>query len=83
MAVFTAGTLINRDKRAHIFRTPCVESQLLRDEREEQKSDDKRPTIQTRVLAHFPFLLEIWYWLLTYWVLYLVLMDICEHIEYC
>lgn len=27
-----------------------------------------RKNIHTRLLARFPFLIEIWYWLLTYWV---------------
>jgi hypothetical protein len=27
-----------------------------------------RSTITSRFLAYFPFLMEVWYWLLTYWV---------------
>jgi hypothetical protein len=27
-----------------------------------------RGTLASRFLAHFPFLIEVWYWLLTYWV---------------
>jgi hypothetical protein len=31
-------------------------------------SSENSRTIQSRILARFPFLLEIWYWLLIYWV---------------
>jgi hypothetical protein len=27
-----------------------------------------RGSLISRFLAHFPFLMEVWYWLLTYWV---------------
>ncbi|KAG2414570.1 hypothetical protein HFD88_003761 [Aspergillus terreus] len=76
VATFTIGTLINRRKTA---RRPSVETPLLNDDREIQKPDDhdedndeitqrNRNTIQSRILAYFPFLVEIWYWLLTYWI---------------
>ncbi|KAL1998598.1 hypothetical protein VTN02DRAFT_5917 [Thermoascus thermophilus] len=31
-------------------------------------SPPPRKNNHTRLLAHFPFLIEIWYWLLTYWI---------------
>ncbi|KAL5356699.1 PAP2 superfamily-domain-containing protein [Aspergillus floccosus] len=75
VATFTVGTLINRRKPT---RRPSVETPLLNDDSEIQKPDDQedddeitqrnRDTIQSRILASFPFLLEIWYWILTYWI---------------
>jgi hypothetical protein len=32
-----------------------------------------RSNITSRFLAYFPFLMEVWYWLLTYWVCYLLM----------
>jgi hypothetical protein len=68
----TAGTLINRRKELNFSETPCVETPLLEDEDCEdlkpRRSSKGHPNIQTRILARFPFLIEIWYWLLTYWV---------------
>ncbi|KAI9374492.1 integral membrane protein [Aspergillus egyptiacus] len=76
--IFTAGTLINRRRRRGLRSpdSPSVDSPLLPD------PDDAKPieeghairfaenshTIQSRILVRFPFLLEIWYWLLIYWV---------------
>ncbi|OJJ41779.1 hypothetical protein ASPWEDRAFT_48280 [Aspergillus wentii DTO 134E9] len=76
--VFTVGTLINRRKSSNKLRLPIgPETPLLREEtRESDASEDSnreartesRLTIQSRFLAYFPFLIEIWYWLLTYWI---------------
>ncbi|KAF7161286.1 hypothetical protein CNMCM5623_006903 [Aspergillus felis] len=72
VVIFTAGTLINRWKDTKYSETPCVETPLLEDEDCEdlkiRRSSKGRPNIQARILARFPFLIEIWYWLLTYWV---------------
>lgn len=75
VAVFTTGTLINRRRHVRSPEIPSVESPLLADGLEDVKpnTDDERSlrnrrTPQSRLLAHFPFLLEILYWLLTYWV---------------
>ncbi|PYH70083.1 phosphatase PAP2 family protein [Aspergillus vadensis CBS 113365] len=77
VAAFTAGALINRRKNAKLLATPDVESPLLEappvdikpnDEDSDERTIRNRRTIQSRILAKFPFLLEIWYWLLTYWI---------------
>ncbi|GKZ20959.1 hypothetical protein AbraIFM66950_007182 [Aspergillus brasiliensis] len=77
VAAFTAGTLINRRKNAKLLATPDVESPLLdapsvdikpNDDDSDERTIRYRRTIQSRILAKFPFLLEIWYWLLTYWI---------------
>ncbi|EAW11930.1 phosphatase PAP2 family protein [Aspergillus clavatus NRRL 1] len=70
VVVFTTGTLINRRRYTKLRDIPCVETPLLKNDCEEEKprSLKGRPNIQTRILAHFPFLIEIWYWLLTYWI---------------
>ncbi|OJJ44898.1 hypothetical protein ASPZODRAFT_134312 [Penicilliopsis zonata CBS 506.65] len=80
-AIFTAGTIINRRKTPKSANRHGVRSPLLEEDPEDQavqhacsdgEDDDgimiKKPTLQTRVLAWFPFLLEIWYWLLIYWI---------------
>ncbi|RDW61842.1 phosphatase PAP2 family protein [Aspergillus mulundensis] len=77
-AIFTASTLVNRRRRRteSPSDTPDVESPLLpepvvakdTDEDGYFRSVDKGRTIQSRVLARFPFLIEIWYWLLIYWI---------------
>ncbi|RAL12787.1 phosphatase PAP2 family protein [Aspergillus homomorphus CBS 101889] len=75
VAVFTTGTLINRRKHARLLESPSAESPLLEDGLEDAKPNTydersirNRRTIQSRILAYFPFLLEILYWLLTYWI---------------
>ncbi|PYH93345.1 hypothetical protein BO71DRAFT_399816 [Aspergillus ellipticus CBS 707.79] len=76
VAAFTAGTLINRRKHVRLRDNPDVESSLLHSDPEGLKPNDEgyersirnRRTMQSRILAKFPFLLEIWYWLLTYWI---------------
>ncbi|KAK1143884.1 hypothetical protein N8T08_005999 [Aspergillus melleus] len=78
VAVFTAGTLINRRKHIRLPETPSVESPLLGDNHHAPHnppnedvvfhSFETRRTIQSRFLAYFPFLLEIWYWTLSYWI---------------
>ncbi|PLB46015.1 hypothetical protein P170DRAFT_439701 [Aspergillus steynii IBT 23096] len=78
VAVFTAGTLINRRKHVRLPETPSVESPLLGENHpapHKPPNEDvvfhsfkTRRTIQSRILAYFPFLLEIWYWVLTYWI---------------
>ncbi|KAA8646979.1 hypothetical protein EYZ11_000152 [Aspergillus tanneri] len=77
VATFTAGTIINRRSNVRIRETPSVEDPLLGDSQQTPKpanqdlyfrSPGPRRTLQSRILAHFPFLLEIWYWVLTYWI---------------
>ncbi|KAL4977978.1 PAP2 superfamily-domain-containing protein [Aspergillus desertorum] len=76
-AVFTATTLYRRRRRpASPSDTPSAESPLLPepvvvktpDEDGYFRSVGNSRTIQSRFLARFPFLIEIWYWLLIYWV---------------
>ncbi|KAL3481790.1 PAP2 superfamily-domain-containing protein [Aspergillus californicus] len=75
VAIFTAGTLLNRRRRPIRPDSPSVESPLLADpdagkptEEEYARALENSRTIQSRILARFPFLMEIWYWLLTYWI---------------
>ncbi|CEL04234.1 Putative Integral membrane protein [Aspergillus calidoustus] len=78
VATFTAGALVNRRRRRIItlLDTPSVESPLLPDTDDAKSIDEDDSvlpsehsrTIQSRILARFPFLLEIWYWLLIYWI---------------
>ncbi|KAL3458579.1 PAP2 superfamily-domain-containing protein [Aspergillus heterothallicus] len=75
-AVFTAGAIVNRRRRIRVPDTPSVESPLLPDLNDAKSVDedgDVLPggnghTTQSRILARFPFLIEIWYWLLIYWI---------------
>ncbi|KAL2824031.1 PAP2 superfamily-domain-containing protein [Aspergillus cavernicola] len=77
VTIFTIGTLVNRC-RPHAIRppeSPSVESPLLPDPGnikpaagDHLRSIENSRTIQSRILARFPFLMEIWYWLLTYWI---------------
>ncbi|KAL4993720.1 PAP2 superfamily-domain-containing protein [Aspergillus recurvatus] len=77
-AIFTATTIYNRRRRrpASPSDTPSVESPLLPDpvvakspdEDGYVRSAENSRTVQSRFLARFPFLIEIWYWLLIYWV---------------
>ncbi|KAF7128529.1 hypothetical protein CNMCM5793_003317 [Aspergillus hiratsukae] len=70
--VFTTGSLINRRRHIKFSETPCVETPLLEDEDCEdlkpRRSSKGRTNVQSRILARFPFLIEIWYWQLTYWI---------------
>ncbi|KAL4805938.1 PAP2 superfamily-domain-containing protein [Aspergillus unguis] len=75
--IFTATALYTRRRRpVKPSNTPSVESPLLpdRDVANPLDADDyighvkNRRTIHSRILAHFPFLIEIWYWLLIYWI---------------
>jgi len=71
---FTAGTLINRrskqlqrarknsENRAGPPRPTCSDTKSLPEE------SQFRNNVTSRFMAYFPFLLEIWYWNLTYWV---------------
>ncbi|KAL4917998.1 PAP2 superfamily-domain-containing protein [Aspergillus aurantiobrunneus] len=77
VGTFTATTLINRRRRrvAITPETPNVESPLLPDPDDAKSIEDERirsvennGTIQSRILSRFPFLIEIWYWLLIYWI---------------
>ena len=83
VAIFTIGNWINRqrvtwDDELH---TPLLKNDdaddlepdhmgaALADEAIDAAMPSERypPNIPTRILARYPFLLEIWYWLLTYW----------------
>ncbi|KAL5335792.1 PAP2 superfamily-domain-containing protein [Aspergillus crustosus] len=77
--IFTATTLYNRRRRRvrRPSNTPTVESPLLPEPDDDVKSieeeyatsfPDNSLTIQSCILARFPFLIEIWYWLLIYWI---------------
>ncbi|KKK17430.1 hypothetical protein ARAM_005178, partial [Aspergillus rambellii] len=76
LIIFIAGTLINRRRSIRLPETPSVESPLLADDPDAKPTEDEYSadtvdnsrTVQSRILARFPFLLEIWYWLLTYWI---------------
>lgn len=74
---FTVGAVVNRRRRCRrAEEEPCTSAPLL--------GQDKSPSclrpsflpdntmfrlnITSTLLASFPFLIEIWYWLLTYWV---------------
>lgn len=76
VAIFTIGSWVNR--RKSIAHDEDHREPLLREEPPEepesglyatgQRSLRNRRYLHSRILAQFPFLLEIWYWLLTYWV---------------
>lgn len=75
VAIFTLGTWINRKNKSlcgHDETRP-----LLREDNPEERDTSShaearyarnRAYIHSRVLERFSFLLEIWYWLLIYWV---------------
>ncbi|KAL4926028.1 phosphatase PAP2 family protein [Aspergillus undulatus] len=81
-AIFTATALYNRRRRPiDPSGIPTVESPLLPDRADPDpdyaksldeddyiRSVENSRTIQSRILARFPFLIEIWYWLLIYWI---------------
>lgn len=83
-AIFTLGTWVNRkdvpwydDIRApllipsdtHTRENPLEANTSVPAERDSEiPSKKRRRNIQTRILARFPFFLEILYWLLIYWV---------------
>ncbi|KAL4883016.1 PAP2 superfamily-domain-containing protein [Aspergillus karnatakaensis] len=77
-AIFTATTLYNRRRRriARASNSPTVESPLLPDADDVKSIEEEYAirfagnslTIQSCILARFPFLIEIWYWLLIYWI---------------
>ncbi|KAL4787852.1 PAP2 superfamily-domain-containing protein [Aspergillus varians] len=77
-ATFTATTLYNRRRGRTVTPpdSPNVESPLLPDPDDAKSVDEEdhirsvanSRTIQSRLLARFPFLTEIFYWLLIYWI---------------
>ncbi|KAJ5223057.1 uncharacterized protein N7469_009297 [Penicillium citrinum] len=83
-AIFTLGTWVNRkdvpwydDIRApllipsdtHTRENPLEANTSVPAERDSEiPSKKRRRNIQTRILARFPFFLEILYWLLIYWI---------------
>ncbi|OOQ83900.1 integral membrane protein [Penicillium brasilianum] len=81
-AIFTLGAWINRrhDRRGDNdpIRAPLLLDHDIDQERDTHgepgedtvtgASGPKRLSLQSRALARFPFLLEIWYWLLIYWI---------------
>lgn len=79
-SIFTATTLYNRRRRQPLSPSdpPSAESPLLPDpvvaktpdENGYFRSVENSRTVQSRFLVRFPFLIEIWYWLLIYWVRY-------------
>ena len=76
MIIFTIGTVINRRKNPR----PSHQHQRTDTEKQNHAGNNsnrgRHPDLfcrntknpQSRLLAHFPFLLEIGYWLLIYWV---------------
>ncbi|KAJ6085994.1 hypothetical protein N7486_010275 [Penicillium sp. IBT 16267x] len=75
VVIFTLGTWINRKKKpldGYDEIRPLLREDNLA-EREisghaEARCARNRQYIHSRVLWRFPFLLEIWYWLLIYWI---------------
>lgn len=80
-AIFTLGAWINRrHDRCGVndpIRTPLLHEDDIEQEQDThgvgadtvtEASGRKRLSLQSRALARYPFLLEIWYWLLIYWV---------------
>lgn len=76
-SLLTAGCLINY--RSGASQALVHASKLLRDHRPEKMpffgkmiripdTERFRRNVVSRFLAYFPFLMEVWYWLLTYWV---------------
>ncbi|KAL1969118.1 hypothetical protein VTN77DRAFT_372 [Rasamsonia byssochlamydoides] len=81
ITIFAIGTFINRRKA--LKSSSDVEAPIALEENDAKETGygvtsstvrheayDFRPrrhNIQSRLLARFPFLIEIWYWLLTYW----------------
>ncbi|KAJ5100246.1 hypothetical protein N7456_006298, partial [Penicillium angulare] len=80
IAVFTIGTWINRREPTEgdpDHRTPLLQSESPSPEEVDDASGfdasklrslRNREYLHSRILARFPFLLEIFYWLLTYWI---------------
>lgn len=74
-SLLTAGCLLNRRTSAELksaaAATPPVATTHLPFLKWAVKVPDTtrfRGTVTSRFLAYFPFLMEVWYWLLTYWV---------------
>ena len=76
---FTVGAIVNRRRRCRrAEEEPCTSAPLLGQDKPPSSlrpsflSDNTtfRLNITSTLLALFPFLIEIWYWLLTYWVSY-------------
>lgn len=76
---FTVGTIVNRhvqrrktpSEHASDAGTPPLCTQIYLGQRQTSVIPDNacfRNNLTSRLLAYFPFLLEIWYWLMTYWV---------------
>ncbi|KAJ5381091.1 uncharacterized protein N7496_003519, partial [Penicillium cataractarum] len=80
-AIFTLGAWINRRHDRRFVNDPIC-APLLHEADIEQEQDGEpgedtvtetsgrkpRLSLQSRALARYPFLLEIWYWLLIYWI---------------
>ncbi|KAJ5134328.1 hypothetical protein N7526_005693 [Penicillium atrosanguineum] len=78
VAIFTLGTWINRCERSRATGDP--RTPLFKDDSEDENTGENgygaieaqpcrpRRVVHSRVLRKFPFLLEIFYWLLIYWV---------------
>lgn len=84
VVIFTVGALVNRRKSCGHHQLPLRADSP---DREKNTTDNgcngggleecrvnPRRNILSRLLAHFPFLLEIGYWMLIYWVEMLVLV---------
>ncbi|KAJ5722052.1 hypothetical protein N7488_000087 [Penicillium malachiteum] len=74
VAIFTIGSWVNRRKSQVLdadHRTPLLEERPEDQEagiHVESRSARNSRYIHSRILARFPFLVEILYWLLTYWI---------------
>ncbi|KAJ5533340.1 hypothetical protein N7494_009892 [Penicillium frequentans] len=75
VALFTLGSWINRKKKSldgygetrSLLRVDNPEERDISSHAEARHARN-REYIHSRVLERFPFLLEIWYWLLIYWI---------------
>jgi hypothetical protein len=75
--LLTAGCLLNRRTSAELKSASVAQERMPEPSRTlpffkwqigVPNNTRFRPNITSRFLAYFPFLMEVWYWLLTYWV---------------
>jgi hypothetical protein len=75
--LLTAGCLINRRTSTQLKAAAAAQERvpepntrlpLFKWQAHVPNNARFRANITSRFLAYFPFLMEVWYWLLTYWV---------------